>query len=107
MSCGRDWRRTEPSAVSRLSLAPEHVSQVVTLMATCGMYDCSGEHAIAVGLPSKSGVSEAIMGVAPGNLGLAASSPALDDKGASVVGHYIIEEISRVEELSIFSGREV
>ena len=93
-------------AVSGLRLAPEHVSQVVTLMATCGLYDGSGEYAFAVGLPSKSGVSGGIMGVAPGKLGIAAFCSAIDDKGTSVFGRHIIEEISRVEQLSVYRGAE-
>lgn len=96
--------RGDAPALSSLSLAPEHVNQVVTLMATCGLYDGSGEYAFAVGLPSKSGVSSAIMGAAPGKLGIAAFCSAIDDKGASVVGRRIIEEISRAEDLSIFGG---
>ncbi|MCH7930949.1 MAG: glutaminase A, partial [Proteobacteria bacterium] len=92
------------SAVSSLRLAPAHVSQVVTLMETCGLYDGSGEHAFAVGLPSKSGVSGGIMGVAPGKLGIAAFCSAIDDKGTSVFGRHIIEEISRAEQLSIYRG---
>ncbi len=94
----------DASAVSSLRLAPEHVSQVVTLMATCGLYDGSGEYAFAVGLPSKSGVSGGIMGVAPGKLGIAAFCSAIDDKGTSVFGRHIMEEISRAEELSIYHG---
>jgi len=94
----------DASAVSSLRLAPEHVSQVVTLMETCGLYDGSGEYAFAVGLPSKSGVSGGIMTVAPGKLGIAAFCSAIDDKGTSVFGRHIIEGISKAEQLSIYRG---
>jgi glutaminase len=94
----------DASAVSSLRLAPEHVSQVVTLMETCGLYDGSGEYAFAVGLPSKSGVSGGIMGVAPGKLGIAVFCSAIDDKGTSVFGRHIIEEVSKAEQLSIYRG---
>jgi glutaminase len=94
----------DASAVSSLRLAPEHVSQVVTLMETCGLYDGSGEYAFAVGLPSKSGVSGGIMSVAPGKLGIVAFCSAIDDKGTSVFGRQIIEEISKAEQLSIYRG---
>ncbi len=94
----------DASALSSLRLAPEHVSQVVTLMETCGLYDGSGEYAFAVGLPSKSGVSGGIMTVAPGKLGIAAFCSAIDDKGTSVFGRHIIEEISKAEQLSIYRG---
>jgi len=92
--------------VSGLRLSVNQLKQVVTLMATCGLYDGSGEYAFTVGLPSKTGVSGAIMAVAPGKLGIAAFCSAVDDKGTSVFGRKIIEEISRAEGLSIFSGAE-
>ena len=90
------------ASVSGVRFASDHVSQVVTLMASCGLYDGSGEYAFAVGLPSKSGVSGAIMAAVPGKLGLAAFCSAVDSKGASTVGRYVIEEISRAERLSIY-----
>ena len=91
-------------AVSSVRLARDHVSQVVTLMSSCGMYDGSGEYAFAVGLPSKSGVSGGIIAVAPGKLGLAAFCSAVDSKGTSVAARYMIEEISRAERLSVYLG---
>lgn len=90
--------------VSSVRLARDHVSQVVTLMSTCGMYDGSGEYAFAVGLPSKSGVSGGIMAVAPGKLGLAAFCSTVDSKGTSVAARYMLEEISRTERLSVYMG---
>jgi len=92
--------------VSGLRLSVNQLKQVVTLMATCGLYDGSGEYAFTVGLPSKTGVSGAIMAVAPGKLGLATFCSAIDNKGTSVFGRKIIEEISLAEGLSIFSGAE-
>ncbi len=89
-------------AVSSVRLARDHVSQVVTLMSTCGMYDGSGEYAFAVGLPSKSGVSGGIMAVAPGKVGLAAFCSAVDSKGTSVAAQHMLEEISQAERLSIY-----
>ncbi len=91
-------------SVSSVRLARDHVSQVVTLMSTCGLYDGSGEYAFAVGLPSKSGVSGGVMAVAPGKLGLAAFCSAVDSKGTSVAARYMLEEISRAERLSVYIG---
>jgi glutaminase len=58
----------------------------LTVMATCGMYNFSGEFAFRIGLPAKSGVSGALMVVVPGVMGLAIWSPALDSYGNSVRG---------------------
>ena len=96
--------RGDAPAVSELRLSADQVNQVVTLMATCGLYNGSGEYAFSVGLPSKTGVSGGIMAVAPGKLGLAAFCSAVDDKGTSVFGRRIIEEISRTEQLSVYRG---
>ena len=51
---------------------------VLSLMASCGMYDFSGEWLLRVGLPAKSGVSGGLLAVAPSQFGVAAFSPRLD-----------------------------
>ncbi|MGX6646932.1 glutaminase A [Maricaulaceae bacterium MS644] len=67
---------TERQVVSR-----ESVKAVLSLMLSCGMYDFSGEYAFTVGLPAKSGVSGALMIVAPGVCGFALYSPRLGVQG--------------------------
>lgn len=65
---------------------PDTVQNCLSLMSSCGMYDFSGEFAFTVGLPAKSGVSGAIIGVVPNLLGFCCWSPRLDEHGNSVRG---------------------
>ena len=65
----------------------------LTVMATCGMYNFSGEFAFRIGLPAKSGVSGALMVVVPGLMGLAMWSPPLDEFGNSVRGLAFCREL--------------
>lgn len=77
------------------ALSPRTASCVVSLMATCGMYDESGSHLLATGLPAKSGVSGVIVAVLPGRAGIAVASPRVNAKGGSVRGHLILRALSR------------
>jgi glutaminase len=61
-------------------------AHVLTVMATCGMYDYAGEWLLRVGLPAKSGVSGGVVAVGPGQFGIGLFSPPLDPFGNSVRG---------------------
>ena len=64
---------------------------VLSIMASCGMYDFSGEWLLRVGLPAKSGVSGGLLAVAPSQFGVAAFSPRLDAHGNSVRAVAVVE----------------
>jgi glutaminase len=70
------------------------VRQVLSVMATCGMYDSAGDWISTVGFPAKSAISGAIMGALPGQLGIAAFSPRLDEHGTSVRGVEVCRRLS-------------
>ena len=83
-----------PGTTERV-LSKQTVAIVVSIMATCGMYNESGNYLMATGMPAKSGVSGVIVAVVPGIAGIAVASPRLNDKGGSVRGHLILRELSR------------
>ena len=88
---------------NRDMLVPESIVQiVVSQMASCGMYENSGDYLMNIGIPSKSGVSGCIVGVVPGVCGLAVYSPRLDKTGNSVRGKELFKIISQDLGLNIF-----
>lgn len=85
---------------------PEVARQVLSVMMSCGMYDAAGDWMTTVGIPAKSGVSGGILGVMPGQLGLATFSPRLDPHGNSTRGVRICTRMSADMGLHIMQAPE-
>lgn len=87
----------------KVVITKPHVKIICALMAMAGMYDASGEYAVKVGMPSKSGVGGGIVAVAPGKMGIGVFSPGLDIKGNSFCGVKALEHMAAVHDLSVYA----
>lgn len=89
LACGGANPMTGERAMPR-----SRVRDVLTVMATCGMYDAAGEWAYDVGIPAKSGVSGGLLIAVPNYFGGAVFSPGLDRHGHSVRGVNVCRDLS-------------
>ncbi len=78
--------------------------RVLAVLASAGLYEKSGDWLYEIGLPAKSGVSGAIMTVAPGKGGVATFSPRLDRAGNSVRGQLATKFLCDLLGLNLFAS---
>lgn len=85
-------------------VSPEVSRDTLAVLASCGLYERSGEWLFEIGLPAKSGVSGGIVAIAPGKGALGAFSPLLDSAGNSIRGQRACAYLSRALGLNLFAS---
>jgi glutaminase len=78
---------------------------VLSVMATAGLYETSGDWLYEIGLPGKSGIGGGILAVAPGKGGVGTFAPPLDKAGNSVKGQLVAKFLSEGLGLNMFASK--
>lgn len=82
--------------------AAELAPKIVSLIATVGFYQHTGDWMYTAGIPAKTGVGGGVMGVMPGMFGICAFAPPLDEAGNSVKAQLAIQYIMNRMQLNVF-----
>ncbi len=84
----------------------EVVRITLTLLFTCGLYNGTGEFAVRIGLPAKSGVGGGILAAAHQRFGIGAYGPSLDIYGNSIGAIKVLSELSEKLDWHTFAWNE-
>lgn len=102
--CGGTIANSGVNPVSQTRIFPGHFTpKIVSLIATVGFYEKTGEWMYSSGIPAKSGVGGGVMAVLPGVMSIAAFAPPLDKSGNSVKAQEAIRYIANSLGLNIFA----
>ena len=88
-------------------VSAEVARDTLAVLASCGMYERSGEWLYEIGVPAKSGVAGGIVAVSPGKGAIGVFSPPLDSAGNSVRGQRVCAFLSRALGLNLFASQPV
>lgn len=84
---------------------PSICRDTLSVLASTGMYERSGEWLFEVGAPAKSGISGGIVTVSPGKGAIGTYSARLDDAGSSVRGRRATSHLARELGLDLFASQ--
>lgn len=76
--------------------------QIVSLIATVGFYEHTGDWLYTSGIPAKTGVGGGIMGIMPQSFGIAAFSPEIDSAGNSYKAQLAIKYITNKLGINVY-----
>ncbi|MFJ2618465.1 glutaminase A [Glutamicibacter sp. NPDC087344] len=85
-------------------IGAETARDTLALMASCGLYERSGEWLFEISLPAKSGVAGGMVAISPGKGAVGLYSPPLDSAGNSVRSQRVCAYLSKALGLNLFAS---
>lgn len=81
--------------------------KITSMISTVGFYEHTGDWLYTSGIPAKTGVGGGVMGVLPGQFGISAFAPSIDQAGNSVKAQLAIKYVMNKLGLNVFNGHRV